>query len=74
MAIIKKKNIPLPRTRIDITGPDGNAFALMAIAKSFCSQLDRDFPPIRSEMMGGDYENLLQVFDREFGEFCDLVR
>jgi len=25
-------------------------------------------------MESGDYENLIQVFDSYFGEFCDLLR
>jgi hypothetical protein len=59
------------QTIIDLTGPDGNAFALMACAKRFATQLgwkDKGAALI-NEMMSGDYENLLQVFDRAFGEF-----
>lgn len=61
---------------IDLTGPDGNAFALMAYAKRFATQLgwkDRG-ASIINEMMSGDYENLLQVFDNAFGEFVILER
>ena len=29
---------------------------------------------IQEEMMSGDYENLLRVFDREFGDFVVLER
>jgi hypothetical protein len=61
---------------IDLTGPDGNAFALMAYAKRFATQLgweDRGAALI-NEMMGGDYENLLQVFDNAFGEYVILER
>jgi hypothetical protein len=59
---------------IDLTGPDGNAFALMAYASRFAKQLGRDDKAIREEMMSGDYENLLEVFDREFGSFVVLER
>ena len=61
---------------IDLTGPDGNAFALMAYARRFATQLgwkDRGEALI-NEMMSGDYENLLQVFDNAFGEFVILER
>ena len=61
---------------IDLTGPDGNAFALMAYAKRFATQLgwkDRGSALIEN-MMSGDYENLLQVFDNAFGEFVILER
>jgi hypothetical protein len=59
---------------IDLTGPDGNAFALMGYAKRFARQLDLDGESIINEMMSGDYENLLQVFDKNFGDFVILER
>jgi hypothetical protein len=61
---------------IDLTGPDGNAFALMAYAKRFATQLgwkDRGASLI-ADMMSGDYEHLLQVFDNAFGGFVILER
>lgn len=61
---------------IDLTGPDGNAYALMALAKRFATQLgwlDCGSALIQ-EMMSGDYENLLQVFDNAFGEYVILER
>jgi hypothetical protein len=61
---------------IDLTGPDGNAYALMAMAKRFATQLgwkDRGAALI-NKMMEGDYEHLLQVFDNAFGEFVILER
>ena len=54
---------------IDLTGPDGNAFALLAYAKRFAQQLSYDFNQIKDEMTSGDYENLVQVFDEYFGDF-----
>ncbi len=59
---------------IDLSGPDGNAFALMGYAKKFASQLDLDSNAIINEMTSGDYENLLQVFDNHFGDFVILER
>ena len=70
---IRKKTAP-KEIVIDLTGPDGNAFALMAYASRFAKQLGRDDKAIREEMMSGDYENLLEVFDREFGEYVVLER
>jgi hypothetical protein len=62
---------------IDLTGPDGNAFALIGLAQNLAKQLG--YQPNRrgeltTEMMSGDYEHLLQVFDREFGNFVILER
>ena len=59
---------------IDLTGPDGNAFALLAYAKRFARQFDLDFSKIKDEMTSGDYENLVQVFDEYFGDFVILER
>jgi hypothetical protein len=57
---------------IDLTGPDGNAFALMGYAMRFAKQLGKDGKAITNEMMSGDYENLIEVFEREFGDFVIL--
>jgi hypothetical protein len=62
---------------IDLTGPDGNAYALMGIATNFGKQLGWDkvrIQELMNEMMDGDYEHLIQVFDREFGTFVILER
>ena len=59
---------------IDITGPDGNAFALMSYARRFAEQLKLDGSAIIEEMVSGDYENLLEVFDKHFGDFVILER
>jgi hypothetical protein len=71
MAIVSKKASP---PVIDLTGPQGNAFVLMGFARQFAKQLEIDPKPILDQMQSGDYENLVQVFDREFGEFVTLVR
>ena len=62
---------------IDLTGPQGNAFALMGIAKNLGRQLDltlEETDKLIQDMMSGDYENLLQVFDNAFGAFVILER
>ena len=71
MTFIKK--IP-QRPVIDLTGPDGNAFVLLGMAKGWAKQLGKDWNSIQSEAMSGDYENLLLVLDREFGAFVDFAR
>ena len=59
---------------IDLSGPDGNAYSLMAYATKFARQLKLDDKAIITEMMTGDYENLLQVFDKHFGAYVILER
>jgi hypothetical protein len=71
MIVKKRAN---KKIRIDLTGPDGNAFCLMGYARRFCKQMGKDFGPIQNEMMSGDYENVVKVFDREFGSFVILER
>jgi hypothetical protein len=59
---------------IDLTGPDGNAFVLIGKAGSLAKQLGLDSKAIQAEMMKGNYDHLIEVFDREFGEFVTLYR
>lgn len=69
-----RKKTPPSEIVIDLTGPDGNAFVLMGYASRFAKQLGKDDKSIKEEMMSGDYEHLLEVFDREFGDFVVLER
>lgn len=59
---------------IDLTGPDGNAFFLLATAKRLAMNLGLDEKLIYNEMTSGDYENLVETFDRYFGHFVILER
>jgi hypothetical protein len=52
---------------IDLSGPQGNAFYLMGVAQDLSKQLGLDSKSIIDEMMSGDYENLINVFDSNFG-------
>jgi|TARA_R110000824_G_scaffold54674_1_gene150959 hypothetical protein len=58
---------------IDITGSEGNAFMLIGQAKQLAKQLDMDAKAIADEMKAGDYEHLLDVFEKHFGSFIKLV-
>ena len=59
---------------IDLTGPQGNAFYLLAQADRYAGQLGLDSNTIINEMKSGNYENLVQVFDRYFGNHVILER
>ena len=69
-----RKKQPKKEFVIDLTGPDGNAYALMAYAERFARQLGLNSEKIIEDMMASDYENLLQVFDSNFGSFVILER
>lgn len=76
MAILNKQQGYKKRT-IDLNGPDGNAFVLIGIANNLGKQLGMDPKQrgeINAEMMSGDYENLISVFDKNFGDYVDLER
>ena len=72
--MIRKKQPHTGPIIIDLTGPDGNAYALMAYAKRFATQLGYDHKMIIGKMTSGDYEHLLEVFDSYFGKFVILER
>ena len=59
---------------IDLTGPQGNVFFLIGTAKNLAKQLGMNASEIQKEMMSGDYENAVNVFDKNFGHFVTLYR
>jgi len=59
---------------IDLSGPEGNAFSLMATAERWARQLDIESGVVSKEMQQGDYENLINVFEKHFGSYCVLVK
>jgi len=67
----KKKSLGIS---IDLTGPDGNAFVLIGTASNLAKQLGLDGKAIQTEMMAGDYEHLVNTFDKHFGHFVTLYR
>ena len=70
---IKKKKAG-GKIEIDLTGPQGNAFCLLSIAKDLSSKLGLDWEAINSDMKSGDYEHLVATFDKHFGVLVDLYR
>jgi len=61
---------------IDLSGSEGNAFALIAVARKWGNQLkdiDPKFEPenISKEMKKGDYNYLLDTFDSFFKDVVD---
>jgi len=71
--MIIKGKIERGKMLIDLTGPGGNAFYLLSVAKNLSKQIGLDFSKIMAEMTASDYENLIQVFDRYFGDYVDLI-
>jgi hypothetical protein len=46
----------------------------LGTASNLAKQLGFDGKEIQTEMMNGDYENLIEVFDSYFGSFVTLYR
>jgi hypothetical protein len=69
--IKNKKNTGI---EIDLTGPQGNAFFLLGTAVNLARQLGMSSEKICEEMKGGDYEHLVNTFDRHFGHFVTLYK
>lgn len=67
----KKKEKKL---EIDLSGTQGNAYALLGCAKTLAKALNKDFDDIQKRMTSGDYENLLKVFEEEFGDWVIMYR
>ncbi len=59
---------------IDLTGPDGNAYALMAYAEKFARQMGLDSSAIINDMMSADYDHLVKVFEKNFGMVVRLKK
>ena len=62
---------------IDLTGPQGNAYFLLGTASKLGRQLGLDNDEISiilRNMRSSDYENLINVFDRNFGNIVTLYR
>jgi len=72
--MIKSKENKKVGIEIDLTGPDGNAFAILGLAKRLCREFDIPFKPLMDKMTSGDYENLIKVFDDKFGSFVTMYR
>lgn len=59
---------------IDLTGPKGNAFFLLGTAVNLARQLGMNSEIICEEMKSGDYEHLVNTFDKHFGHLVTLYR
>ena len=71
IGMIKDKG-PSGKTCIDLDGPRGNAFSLMASAKSLAKVMGLDENKVLEEMQAGDYVDLLITFENIFGAVVDL--
>ena len=52
--MIKSKEYKNNGIEIDLTGPDGNAYAILGLAKRLCKEFDIPFKPLMEKMTSGD--------------------
>ena len=57
---------------INLDSQEGNAFNLLGVARSLSRAMGKDFNAISKEMTSADYDNLIKVFDKHFGDFVIL--
>ena len=74
MTIRSRSEFKADGRSIDLTGPGGNAYSLLSLTKNLAKRLGKDEDDILGRMKSGDYENLIKVFDEEFGDIITLYR
>ena len=74
MTMKSRGELELRGPEIDLTGPDGNAYALLAYAKGWAKDLSLDWEEILKDMKSSDYEHLLEVLEKNFGEYVVFYR
>jgi len=63
--------------KLDLSGPQGNAFALLCLAQDWMRQLgltDEKSDRIIKDMKSSDYDNLVKVFAKNFGCLVTLYK
>jgi len=74
MAIKSLSEKPNKQIEIDLTSPEGNAFNLIGLARRLAVQIGKNAEEITKDMMSGDYEHLISVFDHHFGSIVTLYK
>ena len=75
MAFLPPVHTP-PRPVIDLSGPQGNAFVLLALVRNCAKQLGWEqeyLDDVLTDMKSHDYEHLLVVLNRHLGEHVDFI-
>lgn len=75
--IVEGKKPNAGKIEINLKGSDGNAFAIMGYAQRIGNQVGlskTEMDNIIKDMMSGDYENLLEVMENNFGKYIIMYR
>lgn len=74
MTLIKRSR--LSRVIVDLAGPQGNAYVLLASVESLGRQVglsQTEIEAIQDDMRSGNYKHLVETFDSHFGNLVDLI-
>ena len=69
--------VTLKKMIVDLSGPQGNAYALMGVARSIGRELNRPYNEIKdveTRMMSGNYDNLVKVLYLKWGDYIQFVK
>lgn len=58
---------------INLDGPDGNAFALLGLTRSWARQIGLDVSDLLADMRSADYEHLVKAFYKFWKDRLDVV-
>ena len=71
------KRAPFRRKQVvDLAGPQGNAYFLLASASRMGRQLGMSVEEVEAmmaDMRSSDYKHLVETFDNHFGTLVDLI-
>lgn len=65
-------NEPGNRLELCLSGPEGNAFYLLAVARNLAPQIQLDAQKITEEMKAGDYGHLVETFEKYFSDYVEI--
>jgi len=62
------------KLEIDLTGPNGNVFYLIAVGGRLCKQIGLNSEMFYRRMTSGNYENAINTFEEYFGDYVTLYK
>lgn len=70
MPLKKKKENTRPR--VDLSGPEGNAFFIISYSKKWCKDLNLDFSNIFGHWRKMHYDEIVALFCHYFSDYADI--
>ena len=64
----------LSKITINVNSPEGTSLRLIEVAHQYANKLQLNWTRISKEMLKGDHNHLVEVFNKYFNEYVTLVR